>query len=120
MNAQDLDFSSVSQAQIEELARQHELEAKAEHLRLISNQVAFVVLGNVVASVIVLVGSWDVVPRSHLFVWCGLLIGFNTIRLVAARRFFPQELSQRETQRWERRLLGSTLLSGLMWGSVGF
>ena len=119
LNADDQALS-VAEAPIKQLAQQHELEAKAEHLRLISKQVIFVFLGNFVASVTLLVGSWGVVSSTHLLAWCLSVVGFNTLRLVVARRFAPEQLSQQEADRWERRLLGSTLVSGLLWGAAGF
>jgi diguanylate cyclase (GGDEF)-like protein len=111
---------SVVEAPIKQLAQQHELEAKAEHLRLISKQVIFVFLGNFVASVTLLVGSWEAVSSTHLLAWCLSVVGFNTLRLVVVHRFAPEQLSQQEAERWERRFLGSALVSGLLWGAAGF
>jgi diguanylate cyclase (GGDEF)-like protein len=95
-------------------------DAKAEHLQLILNQSTFVLLGNYAAGLTVLIGSWQTIDRGILIAWFVLVVGFNTLRTLAGRRFVPDQLTPQEVDRWEQSLLGSTFLSGVLWGSAGY
>jgi diguanylate cyclase (GGDEF)-like protein len=98
----------------------YEPYAKAEHLQLTLNQSTFVLLGNYAAGLTVLIGSWQSVDTGSLIAWFVTVVGFNTVRTLVGRRFVPERMEPQEIDRWEQRLLGSTFISGVLWGSAGF
>ena len=103
-----------------EVYDRYKKDAKAQHLQLILNQLTFVLLGNIAAGLTVLIGSWQTVDKGILIAWFALLVGINTLRTLHGRRFIPDQMERREIDRWERKLLGSTLVSGVLWGSAGY
>jgi diguanylate cyclase (GGDEF)-like protein len=114
------DYPAHLSPQVAEVYDQYETDAKAEHLKLILNQSTFVLFGNYAAGLTVLIGSWHAVDKGILIAWFFFVVGFNTLRTLAGRRFVPDQIERPEIDRWERRLLGSTLLSGVLWGSAGY
>lgn len=114
------DDTAPQSPQIAEVWDRYEVDTKAEHLRLILNQSTFVLLGNYAAGLTVLIGSWEKADAGILITWSVLLAGFSTLRALIGRRFVPDQMSPEEVDRWEKRLLASTLLSGVLWGSAGY
>lgn len=114
------DFPAPLIAPQSSVSEQHEQDAKAEHLRLILNQSVFVMFGNYAAGLTVLIGSWERVDTAMLTTWFLLVVGLNTVRALAGRRFVPDQMAAEEVDRWEHRLLASTLGSGILWGSAGY
>ena len=97
----------------------YEKEAKIEQLRLVVGQSPFLLLGNYAAGLTVLIGSWQTVDRPTLVGWFAALVAFSTLRALLARRFIPGQVDPEAVSRWERRVLASTLISGVLWGSAG-
>lgn len=100
-------------------AQQHELDAKAEHLRLILSQAHFVFLGNLAASLTFMIGSMNRISTTSLAVWGTAIIGFGAARLLYGRGFPSGQLSRQVIDNWEKRFLLSTLISGALWGLAG-
>jgi diguanylate cyclase (GGDEF)-like protein len=99
--------------------RQHEASARAEHLRILSRHAVFAILGNILASVTLVVGLWGAVRPGLLITWMSVVIVFNGVRWLAGRRFPKGVIGEEETRRWERRFLGTVAISGLLWGVAG-
>ena len=116
----DKEFPASRTPHVAQMYNEYEKNAKAEHLQLILNQSTFVLLGNYAAGLTVLIGSWQAADKGILIGWFVLVVGFNTLRTVAGRRVVPDQIEPQEIDRWERRLLGSTFLSGVLWGSAGY
>ena len=106
--------------QAAELYDRYEADAKAAHLQLILDQSTFVLLGNYAAGLTVLIGSWGKVDTRILVTWSVVLVAFNALRALVGRRFVPDQMAPKEIDRWEKRLLASTFLSGVLWGSAGY
>lgn len=113
------DYPATPSQQVAEVYGQYEADAKAEHLQLIFNQSTFVLFGNCAAGLTVLIGAWQAVDRGILIAWFVLVVGFSALRSLVGRRFIPDRIESQEIDRWEQRLLGSTFVSGVLWGSAG-
>lgn len=93
--------------------------ARGEHLRVIAEQTVFILLANLAASIVVMFGTWGLVPESWLVGWCAALWVLSLSRWFASRRFPEGPLDERTLARWERRVVFSALASGCLWGGAG-
>ena len=96
-----------------------EVRAQAEHLRLVVNRGVYVFLGNLAASLTLVVGTWDRIPSPWLLGWFAAITLFGAARWVIGRRFPAGAMAQSEIQAWDRRLIASVFASGCLWGVAG-
>ena len=96
-----------------------EIRAQSEHLQLLLDHTVYVFLGNLTASMTLVIGAWNRVSVTGLLIWFAVMLVFNALRLVAKARFPDRPLDISEVKAWDRRLTASAFLSGCMWGFAG-
>jgi diguanylate cyclase (GGDEF)-like protein len=92
-----------------------ELLARAAHLQAIFKHALIVLLANSSAGATLAVGLWSVVPHPLLSGWLAAVVIFNLGRWLTGRRLARMPLDEVEVTKQEALLLGSTLISALLW-----
>lgn len=93
--------------------------AHTEQLRVAINHVSYVLFGNLAASTTLTIGAWERVPQAGLLTWFFVMVAFNGLRWSLGQRFPAGEMSEAARRTWDRRYMGSALVSGLLWGFAG-
>ncbi len=96
-----------------------EVCARTEHLRILLHHSVFVLLGNLAATVTLIVGLWNSADRELLVAWTLLMVVFNVLRWVVGTRFPDGSIDEVVLNRWDRRFSFSAALSGVLWGAAG-
>jgi diguanylate cyclase (GGDEF)-like protein len=93
--------------------------ARAEHLQLVISNGIYVLLGNLAAASVLVIGAWHRLPQLQVLVWFATMVAFNALRWTVGRRFPHRPLQDSEIRVWDRRLVISVLFSGVLWGFAG-
>jgi len=99
--------------------QQRQVQAKTEHLRVLFRHAIYVFLGNLSASITLVIGMWQTTPQNWLIAWVTAMLILNLARWLVGRRFPVMSIGEVETQRWEFRFIASVVLSGVLWGIAG-
>ncbi len=76
-------------------------------------------LGNLAAGTTLTIGAWERVPHTGLLTWFIVMVAFNGLRWSLGQRFPSGVMAETVQRNWDRRYMGSALVSGLLWGFAG-
>jgi len=74
---------------------------------------------SLINSIILVIVLWDVIPRDRLVIWCLINISFVLVRYVVIG-FYRRGFKQNNYLLWQRVLLLSFIIAGLLFGAAGF
>ncbi|MCP3867450.1 MAG: GGDEF domain-containing protein [Gammaproteobacteria bacterium] len=87
-----------------------------EHLRIGNKHALIITLGNLLASMLLVLGLSAHVENSSLLIWFGTMLVFNLFRYYQARKFLSAEISVQSYHHQERRYVLAVATSGILWG----
>ncbi len=96
-----------------------EIYVEIERTKILVGNLFTSMPSTLVNSTILAIILWDIVPKPHLVIWCLTNICFVMVRYVVIgvyRRGYKQE----DYLLWQRVLLLSFIIAGLLFGSAGF
>ena len=96
-----------------------ESEIGNQKIELVYTQAPAAVGTACLLAVLVTLGLWNVVEHSWLLMWLGAQFIQTVARLWLVYRYHRASIAQRKNASWAILFLTGTLLSGIVWGSIG-
>ncbi len=94
-------------------------QVRAEQIRSVYLQSPTTTIGSLVAGGLLVVTTWDHVPKVALIAWGAALCVHQMIRVYHYRQFMRASPVEREDPRWGRLYTIAAATAGCIWGSAG-
>lgn len=92
----------------------------SEQVLLAYRQLPITIISSFILAALAVWVTYDTIPMAYLGAWCGIIIIFGLIRIIAMKKVHIISFDHDKIRSYARFHIGTTTVSGITWGTIAF